>query len=96
MTNEKQQIKKEIAILENLLERHEERLNNLRKFFYHVDNYEAGFELGYRNTLAGKTRAGRKLGKREAAKLEKQFIKSLEDTWKLPRMIEERKKQLAE
>ena len=96
MTNEKQQIKKEIAILENLLERHEERLNNLRKFFYHVDNYADGFELGYRNTLAGKTRAGRKLGKREAAKLEKQFIKSLEDTWKLPRMIEERKKQLAE
>ena len=96
MTNGKQQIEKEITILENLLVRHEERLNNLRKFFYHVDNYADGFELGYRNTLAGKTRAGRKLGKREAAKLEKQFIKSLEDTWKLPRMIEERKKQLAE
>ncbi len=96
MTNEKQQIEKEIVILKNLLARHEERLNNLRKFFYHVDNYADGFELGYRNTIAGKTRAGRKLGKREATKLEKQFIKSLEDTWRLPKMIEERQKQLAQ
>lgn len=98
MTNQltKEQIKKQITVLESLLVRHEERLNNLCEFFYHVDNYADGFELGYRNTLAGKTRAGRKLGKREAAKLEKQFIKSLEATWNLPRMIEERQKQLAE
>ena len=96
MTNEKQQIEKEITILENLLVRHEERLENLSVYFYHVDNYSDGFELGYRNTIAGKTRAGRKLGKREAAKLENQFIISLEATWNFPAMIEERKEQLAE
>lgn len=98
MTNQltKEQIKKQITVLESLLVRHQERLENLSKYFYHIDNYADGFELGYRNTLAGKTKAGRKLGKREAAKLEKQFIKSLEATWNLPRMIKERQKELAE
>ncbi len=91
MTN--QQIKKQITVIKNLLPRHEERLENLSVYFYHVDNYSDGFELGYRNTIAGKTVAGRKLGKKEASKLEKQFITSLEATWNLPAMIVRLEKQ---
>ena len=92
----KKELKEQLRIAKNLLVRHQERLENLSKYFYHIDNYADGFELGYRNTLAGKTRAGRKLGKREAAKLEKQFIKSLEATWRLPLFIKETEKELAE
>jgi len=92
----KKELKEQLRIAKNLLVRHQERLENLSKYFYHIDNYADGFELGYRNTLAGKTRAGRKLGKREAAKLEKQFINSLEATWKLPRYIKELEKELSE
>lgn len=92
----KKELKEQLQIAKNLLVRHEERLENLSKYFFHIDNYADGFELGYRNTIAGKTKAGRKLAKKEAAKLEKQFINSLEATWKLPRFIEEAKKELAE
>jgi hypothetical protein len=93
MTN--QQIKNQITVLKNLLARHEERLKNLSVYFYHVDNYSDGFELGYRNTIASKTSAGRKLGKKEAYKLEKKFITSLEATWNFPEMIVRLEKQLA-
>tara|TARA_R100000734_G_scaffold11271_1_gene8453 strand:+ start:838 stop:1122 length:285 start_codon:yes stop_codon:yes gene_type:complete len=92
----KKEHKEQLRIAKNLLVRHQERLQNLRQYFYHINNYADGFELGYRNTLAGKTKAGRKLGKREAAKLEKQFINSLEATWRLPLFIKEAEKELAE
>ena len=92
----KKELKEQLRIAKNLLVRHQERLENLSQYFYHIDNYADGFELGYRNTLAGKTKAGRKLGKREAAKLEKQFINSLEATWRLPLFIKEAEKELAE
>ena len=91
----KNELKKRLLNAKNLLVRHEERLENLSVYFYHVDNYSDGFELGYRNTLAGKKRAARKLGKKEVSKLEYQIITSLEATWKLPAMIERLEKQLA-
>jgi hypothetical protein len=92
----KKELKEQLQIAKNLLVRHEERLQNLSKYFFHIDNYADGFELGYRNTIAGKTKAGRKLAKKEAAKLEKQFINSLEATWKLPLFIEKAEKELAQ